>query len=256
MPETTVNEILRQLEDWGVSDPREGVEGSIYVKPAPPLEIYKIYERDTTPLLLKLYRNALSSIQAAPIIPCPPAIGIRPACRFQTKVVPPNIKYGIGPTELYDVQVNCIPWRLFVRGTVECRQNNTSEEGADCNKRVYEEDWHCVKEAGSADLLTNAINTFIASDANVTFADRLQMGYDKVRPNYSAETSVRWEITGVWDWLVTLINILLTGSCKTRGGIDSAAKYEWKGETHTANKHFDMEVRVPVVGAVEYTWWI
>lgn len=236
--------VLSQLEEWGVSNPRQGNEGILIIPQEGLFEVYDYNERDLYPLLSKIRTLLGSRIETT---------GTRPGL-IQTKYIDPVIDYSIVPTEIYNVEINLTPWNLYVKGTIKGKQDNKSSEGQKCTKYLIERQWTCETVQGSADIKTNTTNTMNAADQNLRLFSNLAANYGKVAPKNSINASATWRTSGAWDWLVAVVNILLTGSCRTAGGIDATAEYTWRDEKYTKQKHFDVDVRLPIRGNIVYTW--
>jgi len=173
------------------------------------------------------------------------------------KYIDPIIDYTVSPIKIKNVKYHV--FSCYLEGDIVNKISNRGKEGQKGTTKVWRwEDcpitddsyaWEMI--AKSADLISNWTHELKEKTTNARLG-RLSQNASVSRGMNVSKTS-HWKSGSLWDFIVQVLNILITGGVTTRNGYDITVTYEWKG-TQTKSKHIDKTVWLPIVGDI--VWYL
>jgi len=248
------------LKMAGITESQLQRAGSITVPTKfPPAKAQTLSERefDTTPAWMNARPKILSQgIQRARVSM---NLGLRAFFEKPCiKLIDPKIDYSISPVHVIDVKYyffygyidGFIENKISNRGTEGRRGTKTIFRWEDCPTSNDEYEWEVIK--GSADLAAQWAHE-LKEKTTDTLLGNFSQSADPVIGQTISRSSY-WKTGDLWDLIVQVFNILLTGTVTTTNGYDVTVSYDWNGTTQTRTKHIDKSVRIPVKGDLTVVW--
>lgn len=261
----TENVIRKEIEEWlslHNFPPLSYFEGGGELVTTPPyseLEIpsCKVYE--ITPigrrmLQQRTVRNLIAEIKG--IRPAVPCIGeLRFRCQIVKKLIPPEFFTHLLPVQIDKMKVHLNPLDLKCEGDIMLSLTNGTQtkKGQKCEKRRYEEYWHCTPVGGSDVIFDNDSLSDLQediTDAKEWIIYHAQNLFGRLLPGDVINTEAHWETEGFFDWLKAIYDyVFANGNVTCYGHIDYTINYEFpKGEksSKTFRNEYSEAFKLPV----------
>lgn len=169
----------------------------------------------------------------------------------------PTIDYTVSPVKIKNVKYHV--FSCYFEGDIINKITNRGTEGQkgttkawrweDCPISDNDYEWKWV--SGSADLVSSWTHEFKEKTTNQRLG-RISQSASVLKGKNISKTS-HWKSGSLWDFIIQLLNILITGGVTTRNGYDVTVTYDWKG-SQTKSKHIDKTVWLPIEGNIVW-WW-
>jgi len=169
----------------------------------------------------------------------------------------PNILYTLIPVRLTNLRYHALTF--WLEGDIVNKFENKGTEGQkgttsrwrwqECPSGQEEYSWELVP--GSADLSSNWGHDMVESQTGAILGKVNQSTSAKI--NQATNISAHWRSGNIFDLILQVISLILTGGITTRNGYDVSYSYSWQGiQTKTA--HIDATVWIPVQGNLIWCW--
>lgn len=177
----------------------------------------------------------------------------KPCVRYRD----PIIDYTVSPIKIKNVKYHV--FSCYFEGDIVNKISNSGKEGQRGTTKVWRwEDcpvsddsyaWEIV--AKSADLISNWTHELKEKTTGKRLGNVSQSA--SVLKGKTVSKTSHWKSGNLLDFIIQILNILITGGVTTRNGYDVTVSYEWKG-TQTKSKHIDKTVWLPIEGNIVW-WW-
>lgn len=169
----------------------------------------------------------------------------------------PVIDYTVSPVKIKNVKYHV--FSCYFEGDIVNKITNRGTEGQKGTTKVWRwEDcpisndsyaWEWV--SGSADLVSSWVHEFKEKTTGKRLG-RISQSASVLKGRTVSKTS-HWKSGDLLDFIIQILNILITGGVTTRNGYDVTVNYDWKG-SQTKSKHIDKTVWLPIEGNIVW-WW-